>query len=78
MGVSIKAFNEVQPICNDCGVALCWSVDISEYQEAQRFWDEWCCRDCNSDYLGAYGRYRKEHGLSSDDKQGVLMNNSIT
>lgn len=37
----------VTPICNDCGVSLCWDISIEQYQEDSEFWDDWVCRDCN-------------------------------
>jgi hypothetical protein len=38
----------VTPICNRCGVSLCWDISTHEYGEAKRFWDAWICQDCNS------------------------------
>lgn len=35
------------PICNSCGVALCWDISSEEYDEARGFWDAWICEDCN-------------------------------
>lgn len=35
------------PMCNDCGIALCWDIDEDEYQRNKAFWDAWKCRDCN-------------------------------
>jgi hypothetical protein len=37
----------VTPICNKCGVALCYDIAAEEAEEAQEFWDAWVCRDCN-------------------------------
>ena len=37
----------VTPICNDCGVSLCWDIGIDEYQQDKSFWDAWICQDCN-------------------------------
>ena len=34
------------PICNECGVSLCWDISEDEYWERQDFWDDWCCEDC--------------------------------
>lgn len=58
MGVTMRPFGEVQPICSDCGVGLCWSIDEIEYKESKSFWDEWRCRDCNPDYKGAYKKWK--------------------
>lgn len=35
------------PICNSCGVSLCWDISELEYEECIEFWDEWICQDCN-------------------------------
>lgn len=59
MGVRIRDFGEVQPQCSSCGVGLCWSIGIDEYNLHKGFWDDWCCRDCNPNYLGAYERYKQ-------------------
>lgn len=63
MGVNLKHINlgEIQPQCNDCGVALCWSIDLVEYIEWKGFWDEWCCRDCNPNYRNAYEEFKKNN-----------------
>ncbi len=37
----------VTPICNDCGIALCWDISDADYAEATAFWDAWICQDCN-------------------------------
>jgi hypothetical protein len=35
------------PICNDCGIALCWDIAEEEYFQNSRFWDAWKCEICN-------------------------------
>jgi len=37
----------VTPICNECGVSLCWDLSDFEYAEAKPFWDRWICQECN-------------------------------
>ncbi|MDW7555348.1 hypothetical protein D9623_33475 (plasmid) [Azospirillum brasilense] len=37
----------VTPICNCCGINLCWDISNEEYREAKAFWDAWVCQDCN-------------------------------
>lgn len=34
------------PICNDCGISLCWDIALEEYEEDREFWDRWACQDC--------------------------------
>lgn len=35
------------PICNECGVSLCWDIATDEYEEDSEFWDAWKCQECN-------------------------------
>lgn len=35
------------PICNQCGISLCWDISEEEGDCARVFWDEWVCADCN-------------------------------
>jgi hypothetical protein len=35
------------PICNDCGISLCFDISDVEYSENKSFWDNWKCQDCN-------------------------------
>ncbi len=37
----------VTPVCNECGVQLCWDISQSEYTEDRAFWAAWRCRECN-------------------------------
>lgn len=37
------------PICNSCGISLCWDIAEEEYVEAREFWDRWTCQDCRED-----------------------------
>jgi hypothetical protein len=34
------------PVCNDCGVHLCWDISSIEYNERVEFWENWRCKDC--------------------------------
>lgn len=51
----------VTPICNECGVSLCWDIPRIEYIEAKAFWDAWRCQECNGSRLSAFG-WRKANG----------------
>lgn len=51
----------VTPICDSCGVSLCWDISRTEYLEAKPFWDAWRCQDCNGSRLSAFA-WRQEHG----------------
>lgn len=35
-----------QPICNDCGIPLCWLLSSEQYIESKPFWENWMCEDC--------------------------------
>lgn len=37
----------VTPICNECGIFLCWDIDVEEAYRNKAFWDSWVCQECN-------------------------------
>lgn len=41
------------PICNTCGVTLCWDIHQTEYEHQKAFWDEWRCKECKPDAIGS-------------------------
>ncbi|NCX56010.1 MAG: hypothetical protein EBW87_02280 [Burkholderiaceae bacterium] len=50
MGITITTSTlpgGVTPICNECGISLCWDLSDCEYRERQAFWDSWVCKECN-------------------------------
>ena len=50
MGVTVSKSTTpggVTPICDKCGVSLCWDISDDEYQMDRPFWDTWVCQDCN-------------------------------
>jgi hypothetical protein len=46
------------PICDSCGISLCWDIGEEEYHEAKAFWDAWVCRDCNGGTAMSLGAWR--------------------
>lgn len=50
MGVMPGCLGGLTPICNSCGIKLCYEIDTGEYRVWRRFWDEWECPDCNPVY----------------------------
>lgn len=42
---------EYKPICNKCGINLCYSLSFVEYLENKDYWDNWCCLECDPNYL---------------------------
>lgn len=49
MGITVlnnSDLDEVRPICNDCGILLCWGISITEYEEREAFWNAWRCEYC--------------------------------
>ena len=59
------ALGSYTPVCDDCGIRLCWDVGPLEYAEEADFWDVWKCRDCNPDYAGALEKFKKERKINS-------------
>lgn len=35
------------PVCNDCGVHLCWDISEEEAAAERGFWEAWLCETCN-------------------------------
>ena len=63
MGVTITPStmpNSWTPICNDCGIALCYDISDDEYQRMKNFWENWRCKECNEDWKGARRRYEEQ------------------
>lgn len=60
MGVQ-ETVSGYQPICSDCGIALCWELSLEEYIRCQEFWDKWTCSECNPNYQGALARWLSNH-----------------
>lgn len=62
------------PICEECGVALCWDIAQEEYDQAPGFWDAWKCRDCNPNYRGSLQRYLRESEVKvMQVRDGVVL-----
>lgn len=38
------------PICDRCGVCLCWDISEHEYEENITFWENWTCELCDPKY----------------------------
>jgi hypothetical protein len=51
------ALEEYQPICDLCGIALCYTVNEYEYLKDKIFWDAWTCQNCDPNYLSEYRKF---------------------
>lgn len=60
------------PICNNCGVSLCWDISQLEYEEEKEFWDNWECKDCNPDYKGARKKWKAKN---QQNQSSILVGN---
>ena len=49
MGVIPNNYGFLTPICNACGIHLCWDLTTEEYEERSYFWDDWKCEECKED-----------------------------
>jgi hypothetical protein len=61
MGVIKLEHHEYQPVCNDCGLALCFTLDEREYEREQEYWDYWTCVYCNPHAVGSLARWLESH-----------------
>jgi hypothetical protein len=60
MGVVKGNIGDFTPICNNCGVCLCWDISRYEYEQNMPFWDNWKCEDCDPNAKGSRKRYLAE------------------
>lgn len=61
MGViSSRSTDGKTPVCDCCGIHLCWDIAPHEYEEAKPFWDAWKCQDCNGGKPMSLAHYRDE------------------
>lgn len=49
------------PICNLCGVTLCWDISEEEYLELLDFWDAWCCKECDPETVEKYAAAKRKN-----------------
>lgn len=50
-----------QPICNDCGIALCFTISDDEKYRFGEFWENWRCQYCDPYVIGSFSRWLKSH-----------------
>lgn len=48
------------PICEECGLTLCWDISEDDYLEYKPFWDTWRCKYCNPNWEGQLKRYKEK------------------
>jgi hypothetical protein len=66
MGIMASTSTDgLTPICNECGVRLCWDISHEEYAQRPDFWDCWVCQDCRDhDVVNAELMHDEEGGSS--------------
>ena len=65
MGVTVSPSTldgGVTPICNDCGICLCWDISLDDYEECKGFWDNWICESCNDGVPLSLKGWKRENG----------------
>ena len=65
MGIQPGTLGGMQPVCSSCGIALCYEITQEEYQEFQKYWDDWMCDICDPDY---FQRWVNERRLEANGK----------
>ncbi len=64
------------PICNHCGISLCWDISKQEYEEDKPFWDEWICQECNGGTPKSLSTWRARQGKAAGEAAGQEDRNS--
>lgn len=49
------------PICETCGVSLCWDIEENEAIADEDFWNQWKCQDCNRGHRMSLEQWRLQH-----------------
>jgi len=57
------------PICEACGVSLCWDVSEAEGLADEAFWNQWKCQDCNGGHRMSLEQWRIDHPKTSEPKK---------
>lgn len=61
----------VTPVCDRCGIRLCWDLSEADYRADQPFWDGWICQDCNGGQALSLSAWRQERTTGLDlDRPG--------
>ena len=72
MGVIPGCLGGLTPICDRCGIKLCWEiVPETEYEPNKKFWDNWECENCNPDYK--FKLREIKDGMEKDGMEKVLV-----
>ena len=50
------------PICEACGVSLCWDIEEGEALALEAFWNQWKCQDCNHGVRMSIEEWKARHG----------------
>lgn len=75
MGVVELVTGDFQPVCSDCGIALCFEVEAREYERTMDFWDAWRCCHCDPHAIGSFARWLESKRL--DDSVNNLVDSEI-
>jgi hypothetical protein len=60
------------PICESCGVSLCWDIEEGEALENEEFWNQWKCQDCNGGERMSLVKWKLQQ--KSEDELLLLYN----
>ena len=51
------------PICDECGIKLCWDISTEDYLADTEFWENWTCKVCDPEYR------KKRHAKLPSDRR---------
>lgn len=52
------------PICEACGVSLCWDIEENEALALEAFWNQWKCQDCNDGVRMSIEDWKARHSAA--------------
>lgn len=62
-----------QPICNDCGLSLCFVITLQEYDQTKTFWEQWRCVYCDKDAIGSFARWLATHDANNEVNKRIIL-----
>jgi hypothetical protein len=60
------------PVCNSCGIYLCWDISEQEYSERQEYWESWMCEKCYPKARGSWLNARIEQRRTGAYKERMF------
>lgn len=69
----LQVVDGYQPVCGECGLALCFALTPQAYERTKGFWDVWRCQGCDPHVIGSFARWLESHNEVLDEKDLIEL-----